>query len=87
MIYASIAIGPEDFFIECSVHEVWSSILCGGTQDFFFPFYTSNQNSVCTLGCLKPVEKKSFNFFQNGYELFPHVFTPSKIFFNIPRVG
>ena len=53
----------RQLFIECSVHEVWSSILGGVNQDYF---YTSNQNSVCTKGCLKPVEGiKSFNFFQN----------------------
>ena len=74
------------------MHEVWSSILGGGTQDFFSPFYTSNQNSVCTLGCLKPVEgiKKVLTFSKIGcrcYELFSHIFTPSEIFFNIPRVG
>ena len=63
-----------------------------GAPKIFFPFYTSNQNSVCTLGCLKPVEgiKKVLTFSKIGcrcYELFPHVFTPSEIFFNIPRVG
>ena len=68
------------------MHEVWSSILGGGTQDFF---YTSNQNSLCTLGCLKPVEgiKKVLTFSKIGcrcYELFSHA---SEIFFNIPSVG
>ena len=66
--------------------------LVGAPKIFFLPFYTSNQNSVCTLGCLKPVEgiKKVLTFSKIGcrcYELFSHVFTPSEIFFNIPRVG
>ena len=60
-----------------------------GAPKIFFP---SNQNSVCTLGCLKPVEgiKKVLTFSKIGcrcYELFSHIFTPSEIFFNIPRVG
>ena len=80
-------------FSECHVHEVWSSILGGVNQDFFPPSYTSNQNFLCTLlGCLKPVEgiKKVLTFSKIGYlccELFSHVFTPSEIFLNIPRVG
>ena len=27
-----------------------------GAPKIFFPFYTSNQNFLCTEGCLKPVE-------------------------------
>ena len=36
----------------------------GSTFFSFFPIYTSNQNSVCTLGCLEPVEgiKKVLTF-------------------------
>ena len=37
-----------------------------GSTKIFFPIYTSNQNSVCTFGCIEPVEGiKSFNFPQN----------------------
>ena len=64
----------------------------GASKIFFLPFYTSNQNFLWSLGCLKPVEgiKKVLTFSKIGcrcYELFSHVFTPSEIFFNIPRVG
>ena len=59
---------------------------------FFFPIYTSNQNSVCTKGCLKPVGGIIFffTFSKIGcrcYEVFSHVFTPSEVFFDIPRVS
>ena len=71
------------FFIECCVHEVYS---VGAPKIFFFPFYTSNQNFLCTKGCLKPVEgiKKVLTFSNIGcrcYELFSHVFTPSRDIF------
>ena len=72
----------QEFFMECCVHEVWSSIL-GGVNKIFF---SSNQNFLCTLGPVKGIK----TFSKIGcrcYEIYSHVFTPSEIFFNIPRVG
>ena len=55
----------------------------GQPKKIFFPFYTSNQNSVCTLGCLKPVEgiKKVLTFSKIGCPCNDMFSRPPRYFF------
>ena len=71
-----------------SVHEVWSSILGGVNKIFFFLFILPIKILWVFKACRR--HKKVLTFSKIGcqcYEFFSHVFTPSEIFFNIPRVG
>ena len=55
-----------------------------GAPKIFFPFYTSNQNFLCTKGCLKRVEGiKKLTFSKIGcqrYELFHTFSRPPRYF-------
>ena len=60
-------------------------------QDFFsFLYFQSKKKKKKRMFKACRRHKKVLTFSKIGclcYELFSHVFTPSEIFFNIPRVG